>query len=275
MLTRRYVDALGREVVVPHAPRRIVSLVPSLTEWLFAIGAGERVVGVTDFCLHPAAGVAGKTRVRGTKNPDRAAIMALQPDLVIANREENRERDVRALAQAGLAVYVTDVRSVAGAIATLAELARIVDASAAAEPLVAEMRAALDDLRQLPLARPRVLVPIWRDPWMVIGADTYAHDLLTCCGAFNLGAQLSGRYPRVPLEALAALQPDLILLPSEPYRFSPADLPALRAVWQGPVAFVDGELLTWYGPRLPQALRVFRALLQAAAVGHASSATTS
>lgn len=254
-------DALGRELVVPHTPRRIVSLVPSLTEWLFAIGVGERVVGVTDFCLHPAAGVAGKPRVRGTKNPDRAAIVALRPDLVIANREENRERDVLALTQAGLAVYVTDVRSVAGAIATLTELARIVDASAAAEPLLAEMRAALDNLRQPPPVRRRVVVPIWRDPWMVIGGDTYAHDLLTCCGALNLGAALPGRYPRVAREALAALQPDLILLPSEPYRFSPADLPALRTVWQGPVTFVDGELLTWYGPRLPQALATFRALL--------------
>lgn len=255
------VDALNRSLSLPRSPQRIISLVPSLTEWLFALGLGERVVGVTDFCTQPAAAVAEKTRLRGTKNPDRARIVALEPDLIIANQEENRERDVLALAEAGLAVYVTDPRTVADAIETLATLAAILDAAAAAQPYIDEMRALYAEATADTRVGPGVLVPIWRDPWMAIGADTYAADLLRVCGGQNVAASLSGRYPRFELEQIAALQPELILLPSEPYAFSTADLPALAPFFSGAVHFVDGELLTWYGPRIPQALRVFRALL--------------
>lgn len=106
-------DALGRRLDLPAVPQRIVSLVPSLTEWLFALGLAEQIVGVTDFCLHPAELVAHKPKLRGTKNPERAAIIALQPDLVIASKEENRQRDVDALGAAGVPVYVTDITTVA------------------------------------------------------------------------------------------------------------------------------------------------------------------
>lgn len=267
MTTRLLVDALGRSVPVLPSPQRIVSLVPSLTEWLFAIGLGDRVVGVTDYCVQPSVGEAGaalktKRRLRGTKNPDRAAIIALQPDIILANKEENRERDVQALAAAGLAVYVSDPRTVSDAIALLAELAGIFGVQAAAQPYIRAMRTAQQEVAARPLPRPRVLVPIWRDPWMAIGDDTYANDLLQFCGGLNVAAELAGRYPRFELELIERLRPDLILLPSEPYRFTPADLPALLSVWAGPCRFVDGELLTWYGPRLAQALRTFASLLQ-------------
>lgn len=256
------VDSLNRSLSLPRPPQRIISLVPSLTEWLFALGLGERVVGVTDFCTQPAGAVAEKPRLRGTKNPDRARILALAPDLIIANKEENRERDVLALAEAGLAVYVTDPCTVAGAIETLETLAEILDASAAVRPKIDEMRALYAEATADAHAGPRVLVPIWRDPWMAIGAHTYAADLIRVCGGQNVAAELTGRYPRFELEQIAALQPDLILLPSEPYAFSTSDLPALAPVFSGSVHFVDGELLTWYGPRIPQALRVFRRLLR-------------
>lgn len=261
-MAQRLTDALGRELLLEATPRRIVSLVPSLTEWLFAIGAGDQVIGVTDFCLHPADGVAAKARVRGTKNPDRAAIIDLRPDLVIASREENRERDVLALAAAGIQVYVTDIRAVAGAIATLAELARLLEHDSQAMPLLDDMHAALAEALVAPRESVRVLVPIWRDPWMAIGNDSYAHDLLTVCGATNVAATLPGRYPRFQIADIPALRPEVILLPSEPYRFTADDLPALRAAWNGPIRFVDGELLTWYGPRIPLALRTFRALFE-------------
>ena len=257
------VDALHRALELPRTPRRIVSLVPSLTEWLFVLGLGECVVGVTDFCTRPAAGVAPKPKLRGTKNPDRERIIALKPDLVIANREENRERDVAALAAAGLVVYVTDPRAVAGAIETLATLAQVLDADAAAQPYLAEMRAVYAATTAATRAAGRrVLIPIWRDPWMAIGADTYAADLVQVCGGQNVAASLVGRYPRFELEQIAALDPDLIWLPSEPYAFSAADLPALEPYFNGEIEFVDGELLTWYGPRIPQALRALGALLR-------------
>jgi ABC-type Fe3+-hydroxamate transport system substrate-binding protein len=256
------VDALNRSLHLPRSPQRIVSLVPSLTEWLFALGLGERVVGVTDFCTRPAAALADKPRLRGTKNPDRAAIIALEPDLVIANKEENRERDVAALTAAGLAVYVTDPCTVAGAIDTLAALADLLAVAATAQPYLAEMRALYAELTaSVPAVAPGVLIPIWRDPWMAIGAHTYADDLARLCGGQNVAASLAGRYPRFTLEQIPALQPDMIWLPSEPYAFSADDLPALEPFFGGPVHFVDGELLIWYGPRIPQALRTFRALV--------------
>jgi ABC-type Fe3+-hydroxamate transport system substrate-binding protein len=261
-MMERITDELGRELLIPASPRRVVSLVPSLTEWLFAIGAEEHVVGVTDFCLHPAEGVARATRVRGTKNPDCAAIVAVQPDLVIASREENRERDVITLAESGVAVYVTDIRTVTGALESLAEIARILDHDSGAAPPLAEMRAALRESPARSHESRRVLTPIWRDPWMAVGGDSYAHDLLAVCGATNVAAALPGRYPRFELRDIARLRPDVILLPSEPYRFSEADLPALHESWDGPVRFVDGELLTWYGPRIPLAIRTFRELLR-------------
>ncbi|HEX6291033.1 MAG TPA: helical backbone metal receptor [Herpetosiphonaceae bacterium] len=256
------VDALNRVLDVPRTPQRIVSLVPSLTEWLFALGLDERVVGVTDFCTRPTAAVAAKPRLRGTKNPDRARIIALEPDLVIANKEENRERDVEALAAAGLAVFVTDPCTVAQAIETLAGLAQVVDAADAAQPLLAEMRAVYAETMAVADPGRRVLAPIWRDPWMAIGSQTYADDLLRVCGGQNVAASLPGRYPRFALEQIPALRPDLIVLPSEPYAFSSVDLSALEPFFGGAVHFVDGELLTWYGPRIPLALRTFRALLE-------------
>lgn len=248
-------DEIGRLLRLPSLPDRVVSLVPSLTEWLFAIGLGPRVVGVTDFCTRTGT-TSGVERIGGTKNPNRAAIVALRPDVVIANREENRERDILALEQAGICVYVTDPRTVAGAIDTLARLARLVGAASVAEPLLGPMRAAHDHAVAVLNDRPRrVLALIWRDPWMAIGADTYADDMLRLAGGYNVAKALPGRYPRLDVQAFAALDPELVLLPSEPYSFSERDLPALHGVWSGEARFVDGELLTWYGPRIPLALR--------------------
>jgi ABC-type Fe3+-hydroxamate transport system substrate-binding protein len=247
-------DELGRPLQLPRRPGRIVSLVPSLTEWLFALGLGRRIVGITEFCTRTGEH-ATAVRVGGTKNPNRSAILALRPDLVIANREENRERDVVALERAGLAVYVSDPRSVSGAIDTLGRLAHLVDARAAAEPFLRDMARAhaLAEAR-LPVHPRRVLALIWRRPWMAIGADTYAGDLLRLAGGYNVAQSLAGHYPRLDDNAVAALEAELVLLPSEPYPFSESDLPAVREVCRGEPRFVDGELLTWYGPRIPLAL---------------------
>ena len=253
------VDALGRQIDLPGIPQRIVSLVPSLTEWLFALGLNERIVGITDFCIHPADLVVHKPKVRGTKNPDRAALLALKPDLVVANKEENRQRDVDALTAAGVPVYVTDIRSVPQAINQLATLADLLSARSAAQPYLNDMCRAYRSVT-LPPTRQRVLALIWREPWMAIGGDTYTHDLLERCGAHNAGADLSGRYPRFDLHVLSTLDLDRILLLSEPYAFSEDDLPPLRAHFNDPIDFVDGELLTWYGTRIGQALHTFGAM---------------
>jgi ABC-type Fe3+-hydroxamate transport system substrate-binding protein len=263
-------DALGRSVPLTRPPQRIVSLVPSLTEYLFVVGVGARVVGVTDYCIEPADAVARLPHVRGTKNPDRDHILALQPDLVLASKEENRRRDIDLLAAAGVSIYVTDICSVAGAYEQLAALAHLLEAEQSAASLLDEIHAALHHPEQVPPWR--VLAFIWRDPWMAIGADTYANDLLRLCGADNLALRLQGRYPRATLEEFMQLDPDVILLPSEPYAFSEADKKAfapfaqVTAVRAGQVHCCDGMLLTWYGPRTVEALRVFRQIGIGAAV---------
>lgn len=261
-------DALGRCLELKSPPQRIVSLVPSLTEWLFEVGLGARVVAVTDYCIEPAAALAGVPRIRGTKNPDRAKIIALQPDLVIADQEENRERDVLALTAAGVPVYVTAIRSVADVPAQYERLAAALGASDAAAPGLAALRTALAEAQQrMPLRRIPTLAFIWRDPWMAVGAETYAGDLLERCGADNLGRRLPGRYPRAPLEAFMRLQPEVILLPDEPYAFSARDLEAFAsyddvpAVRDGRILLCDGMLLTWPGLRAIRALRVFAKML--------------
>lgn len=253
-------DALGRTIELAAPPQRIISLVPSMTEWLFSVGAGERVVGITDYCIEPAAAIAHLPRLRGTKNPDRAAILSLHPDLVIAEQEENRERDVLALAAAGVNVYVTAIRSVADVAAQLAALAAVLGVTEAATPMLAAIQAALTDP---PPPTRRVLALIWRDPWMAVGNDTYAGDLLRLSGGINVAAALPGRYPRAPLAELLALDPDIILLPSEPYPFSDRDLPAFASVAERcQIAFCDGMALTWPGPRTSAAIASFRRLLE-------------
>lgn len=255
------IDDLGRTIALRNPPQRVVSLVPSLTEYLFFLGLDQRVVGVTDYCIAPARAVAGLPRVRGTKNPNRAAILRLQPDVVLMNKEENRQRDVVALVEAGLNVYVTDIETVAQARASLARLAELFDCSAVARPLLLEIDA---ELASSAPAQVAYAATIWRDPWMFIGRQTYADDLLAHCGGINVAHAWDGRYPRAELADLAALQPTLLLLPDEPYRFSAADLPAVAGVAPH-VELCDGMALTWYGPRIPQAIRSWRRLLQAAA----------
>lgn len=232
---------------------------PSWTETLFELGVGARVVGVTDWCVHPAAGVAAVPRVGGTKNPRLDAITALAPDLVVANREENRKKDVEALLTRGIRVWVSDARSVAAAVREIGELAALVGVSERAAPLIA---ACIKEIDRSPTAALRAFVPIWKDPWMTMNRDTYMHDMLRLSGADNIFADRRDRYPRVSLDDVIALKPALILLPDEPYRFSESDAAAFaNALPYARVELVDGTLLSWYGPRIPRALEIVRAIV--------------
>ncbi len=259
-----YTDALGRQVEVDARPERIVSLVPSLTEALFAFGAGDRVVGVTRYCVEPAEGVREKPKVGGTKNVGVADVIALAPDLVIANVEENRRCDVDALISAGLTVFVTYPRTVAGAIAELRVMGQIAGMPAAAEAIAgsadAEVRDALADDRPPPV---RVFCPIWRNPWMTIGPDTYIHDLLRLCGGENVYGDSLERYPVITLGDAAGREPDVVMLPDEPYRFGQGHAKEVIAAAPGVrILLVDGRRLCWYGPRIADAIRYFRGLLR-------------
>jgi ABC-type Fe3+-hydroxamate transport system substrate-binding protein len=235
-------DDLGHPVALEHPPRRIVSLVPSLTEAL-AVTVPDRLVGATDWCTHPAD--LPVRRVRGTKNPDRAAIAALRPDLVVANQEENRRLDVERLRAAGMPVWVTVVESVADALRSMRRL--FVDVLAVGEPgwlgtAAAEWR------RPAPRPELRVVVPVWRDPWMVVGSRTFTGDVLTHLGLANAFASSPERYPRVAIEQVRSAGADLVLLPDEPYAFTADDGP--EALHPTRCVLVSGRQLTWYGPSM-------------------------
>jgi ABC-type Fe3+-hydroxamate transport system substrate-binding protein len=238
-------------------PRRVVSLVPSLTEAV-AVTAPGLLVGATAWCTHPAG--LDVARIGGTKNPDVAAVTALAPDLVIANEEENRPADLAALRAAGLRVLVTEVRSLPQAFAELRRV--LVDGCGLARP--GWLDAAEAAWRDLP-ARPRrtAVVPVWRRPWMVLGRDTFAGDLLARLGIDHVYARHPERYPRVDLAGLPPA--DLVVLPDEPYRFTADDGP--EAFPGLPAALVSGRHLTWYGPSLAEAPAVLGAALDGAAAG--------
>ncbi|MBL3665880.1 ABC transporter substrate-binding protein [Streptomyces sp. M2CJ-2] len=236
---------------------RIVSLVPSLTEAV-ALSAPGALVGATDWCTHPAD--LDVVRIGGTKNPKVERIAALAPDLVIANEEENRPSDLADLRAAGLEVLVTEVRTLPQA---FGELARVLTACGVdARPRWLDDAEAAWEAVASPKTRRSAVVPIWRRPWMVLGRDTFAGDLLSRLGVDHLYADHRERYPRVPLDALRAAAPDLVVLPDEPYRFTADDGP--DAFPGAPCALVGGRHLTWYGPSLAEAATVLPRELRAA-----------
>jgi ABC-type Fe3+-hydroxamate transport system substrate-binding protein len=251
-------DDLGYPVRLTRPARRVVSLVPSLTESVAATRAGA-LVGATAWCTHPAD--LDVARVRGTKNPDLAAIRALEPDLVLANQEENRRVDVDRLRAAGVPVWVTVIRDLDEALASLRRMFRA--ALGWPEPPWLT-RAAQVWAEPVPGPPVRAAIPIWRDPWMVVGSGTFTGDLAARLGLDNVYSDHPGRYPHVELSDLAARRPDLIVLPDEPYPFGAADGPEMFPDRR--IALVAGRDLTWYGPSLVTARPALLSRLQAAGV---------
>ena len=281
-------------------PRRVVSLVPSLTESLFDLGLGAAVVGVTDYCVHPAETLAGLPRLGGTKNPRVEEICALQPDLVLANWEENTRQTVEALEASGVPVWVTFPHTVVESLEVLWKLVELFRSPEAGQRLrTLELAldwaiSAVDEQRVV-----RYFCPIWQETtqsgqtwWMTFNRRTYPSDLLLLMGGENvfaerercypLGADLGlepaqdpgerdTRYPRVTVEEVVAAQPEVILLPDEPFAFSEehsrqiaallAETPAAR---ENCIHCIDGSLITWHGTRLARALRELPAVLEAA-----------
>jgi ABC-type Fe3+-hydroxamate transport system substrate-binding protein len=251
-------DDLGMPVAVPLAVRRVVSLVPSLTETVASCAPGL-LVGATNWCTHPAD--LPVTRVGGTKNPDISTTVALRPDVVLANEEENRQVDLDALRSAGIAVWVTRIRDLPEALGSLRRMITL----ACRQQSPAWLDAAASAWRA-PLARDSLaaVVPIWRRPWVVLGRDTFAGDLLARLGVTNIYAEHQDRYPRVDIDDLRTAGADVVVLPDEPYRFSASDGP--EAFPGSRTALVSGRHLTWYGPSLTVAPAVLRRQLAAARI---------
>lgn len=236
-------DDLGVRVPLPKRPTRVVSLVPSLTEAVAETVPGV-LVGATDWCTHPAA--LDVARIGGPKTPDLDAIVRLRPNLVVADQEENRREDVETLRSKGIPVWVTRIRSLDEAATSLE---RLFAEAFGTKPTWSEAARAV--WAESPV-RPglRVAVPVWRDPWLWVGSDTFAHDLLTRLGWTNVGALLGPRYPHAELDAVIALAPDVVLLPDEPYPFDPSDIPEEFA--SVPTVPLPGRPLFWFGPAMVQ-----------------------
>ncbi len=247
-------DDLGVRVPLPKRPTRVVSLVPSLTEAVAETVPGV-LVGATDWCTHPTA--LDVARVGGPKTPALDAIARLRPHLVVADQEENRRADVEELRSMGIPVWVTRIRSLDQA---LSSLTRLFGEVFGMQP------SWLDAARAIwaePPVRPglRVAVPVWRDPWLWVGSDTYANDLVQRLGWTNVGAELGRRYPSAEVADVLALAPDYVLLPDEPYPFGPSDGPdAFTGV---PTAPLPGRPLFWFGPAMVEAARVIESAVGA------------
>ncbi|GAA1245675.1 helical backbone metal receptor [Prauserella halophila] len=263
-----FTDDLGADVVLPEPPRRVVSLVPALTEAVEHTMPGL-VVGATDYCTHPPE--LDVPRVGGSKYPTADAAAQLHPDLVLANAEENRPQDVQALREAGIAVWVMEApATVPAALASLRALLtgpfgmHIAGAATPEEPVPAWLAEA-ERLwtSEPPPVRARAVVPVWRKPWVVLGRDTFGGDVLRRLGVDHVHADADDRYPRPKLDELRLRftdgDADLLVLPDEPWEFTDDDGPdAFPGV---PYVLVSGRYLTWYGPSLVDAHRTLSAVL--------------
>ena len=296
MATRIWTDGMGREVAISDHPQRLVSLVPSITELLFDYGFAAQIAAITSYCIEPPQALAQKTAIGGTKSPDIGKILDIDPQLVFAVAEENRRQDVQQLESAGISVYVFAPSTVRDGIDLMWTIAALLDCtvevSERLEAIESIYRGTLAGTRHRP--RTRVFCPIWKDPYMTIGAGTYVDDVLATCGGDNifsdrrrrfplaadLGRQAERdhardverdrRYPRVTLDEMAAHRPDVILLPDEPYVFAAADVADFEpyrdvpAVSNGRIHLIDGKIVTWYGPRIGRSLQTLNALLNPA-----------
>lgn len=241
----------GRDISIPWPPQRIISLVPSQTELLADLGLEEQVVGITKFCVHPESWFRSKTRIGGTKAIHIDQIRALDPDLVIANKEENEKGQIEALASC-CPVWISDIYTVPDALRMIREVGVLTDREAQAGRIAQEVANGFATLQRDAVPK-KVAYFIWRDPWMCVGRDTFIHDMMERIGWQNVFAD-KDRYPEVTQEEMVSSNPDLVLLSSEPYPFREKHISELHAILpEARVVLADGEMFSWYGSRMIQA----------------------
>lgn len=256
-------DHTGRTITLVQAPRRIVSLVPSQTELLADLGLEAEVIGITKFCIHPETWYRNKTRVGGTKDFKPDLIRSLQPDLIIANKEENDRAMLESLMN-DIPVWISDVHDLPSALSMMHEVGRLCNRMHEAAKLSALVAASFDTLgAHIALkktAQPTCIYYIWKDPWLCAGSDTFISDMLRRCGLKVVPDQV--RYPEMSPSDLLPDAPELILLSSEPFPFRQEHMEDLqRLLPHSRVLLVDGEYFSWYGSRLKYAVPYFLSLL--------------
>jgi ABC-type Fe3+-hydroxamate transport system substrate-binding protein len=245
-----HVDQMGRQVEIPFPPSRIISLVPSQTELLSDLHLDQQVAGITRFCVHPACWKRTKPTVGGTKTLDVELIISLNPDLILANREENDQMQVELLANR-FPVWISDIGNVPEAVAMIGSIGTITGKETEALAMCSRIREKFSSFPVLPL--PRAAYMIWRKPWMTVGGDTFISEMMRYLGFENI-FERQKRYPIITIEQIAAEKPAWVLLSSEPFPFSDKHASEIRAALPGTrVQLVDGEMFSWYGSRMLQA----------------------
>ena len=253
-----FTDPLGATIVLSQAPRRILSLVPSQTELLSTLGLDQEVIGITKFCVHPTPWFREKTRIGGTKDLHLERIRGLQPDLILANKEENDRGQVEELAR-HYPVWVSDVKDLPGALEMIRSIGDLTARKEKAKTLATEIARRFSELK---IARSAASAAyfIWRNPWMIAGGDTFISNMLQYCGLTNAFRHLD-RYPSIDPASLAGSNVNCVLLSSEPYPFKEKHIREIRSILPAAtILLVDGELFSWYGSRLLEAPAYFQRL---------------
>ncbi|MFT4762128.1 MAG: ABC-type Fe3+-hydroxamate transport system substrate-binding protein [Paraglaciecola sp.] len=255
MQNRTFTDQLNRQIALPFPPKRIISLVPSQTELLYYLGLEEEVVGITKFCVHPEKWFRSKQRIGGTKTYHLDRIDALKPDLIIANKEENDQAQVEALAEK-YPVWISDIKNLDDALDMINRVGALVGKPSEADILVENIQEKFANLPKQPTLQTAVYF-IWREPYMVAGGDTFINEMMRFAGFKNL-LEEQERYPEITLETLVEMNPEVILLSSEPFPFKEKHIADFKAICPNAVVeLVDGELYSWYGNRLLNAANAF------------------
>src|SRR5690606_23112078 len=250
-----YQDQMGRRISLVKKPERIISLVPSQTEYLIDIGLEEQLVGLTKFCIHPAGLKKKKTIIGGTKNFHFDKIEALQPDLIIGNKEENYQEGIERLS-GQVPVWMSDIYDLEDSLEMMALLGKITDRAARSQEIISKIRSGFERTFSI---KGTAIYLIWQEPMIAVGSHTYIDDLLQKVGFTNLIRK--ERYPEITQEEILRMQPDLLLLSSEPYPFGAKHQVAFQQMFpHTKVQLVDGEMFSWYGSRLLKAVDYFTAL---------------
>jgi ABC-type Fe3+-hydroxamate transport system substrate-binding protein len=256
-MNRIFEDQLGRKVSIPDTPKRIISLVPSQTELLYDLGLKDEVVGITKFCIHPKEWFETKTRVGGTKNFKVPLITSLQPDLIIANKEENDKHLLEQLMEV-FPVWISDISNLESALNMISSISEITNKKSEGNLMLDAIQTSFSRLDKQ-LKGKSVLYYIWKDPWLSVGSDTFIFDMLTRLGLQPITADKT-RYPEIPLIENTII-PDYIFLSSEPYPFKEEDKISLQHLYPtSKIIFVDGEYFSWYGSRMKDAVNYFEQL---------------
>jgi len=247
MFLRTFTDQLANQISIPNPPQRIISLVPSQTELLADLGLEDRVVGITKFCVHPGGWRNTKTIVGGTKNFRFDVIESLNPDLIIGNKEENYREGIEKL-QLTYPVWMSDIVTVQDALSMIERLGELTGTTSQAIKIKSQIEASFSGLKKLPPLR--TLYLIWKNPWMGAAPGTFIYEMLTAGGLVNC-LERHNRYPEISGEDIRLLNPELILLSSEPYPFQQKHVTELRQLCpKANIMLVDGEMFSWYGSRL-------------------------